>query len=257
MGFFDRLHNAWKIFKLSFEFIGRDKSLMIVPVLMLLSGIIICVSAVILYPFTAIMPDSYFYVSAIIFVLVAQTWSTFLGAMQSWMVHEVAQGKDTTVMSGFRRALHNIKDVIAYAIVFLVVSILISAIRKQGRIGQFAAGWLETFAGIIGKLILPAMIVTERNFGDAVAQLKHSVRAIPEIATFEIGIRPLTTLAVFLGILAGFIFYVTFGLIFTIIYGIIFIVALSLLTLFINNTYYTLLYLTLIEKKHVKGLHLR
>ena len=257
MGFFDRLHNAWKIFRLSFEFIGRDKSLMIVPVLMLLSGILFCIIAVILFPITSLMPESYFYASVIIFLLIAQTWSTFLGAMQSWMVHEVAQGKDTTVASGFKRALHNIKDVIAYAVVFLVVSILISAIRRKGRMGAFAAGWLETFAGIIGKLILPAMIVTERSFGDAVAQLKHSVKAIPEIATFEIGIRPLTTLAVFLGILVGALFFFSFGPIFTIIYGIIFIIALALLTLFINNTYYTLLYLTLIEKKHVKGLHLR
>jgi hypothetical protein len=257
MGFFDRLHNAWKIFKLSFEFIGRDKSLAVVPVLMLLSGILFCILAIILYPFAAIMPESYFYVSAIIFLLIAQTWSTFLGAMQSWMVHEVAQGKDTTVASGFKRALHNIKDIIAFAVVFLVVSILINALRKKGRMGQFAAGWLDTLAGIVGKLVLPAMIVTERNFGEAVAQLKHSVKAIPEIATFEVGIRPLTTLAVFIGILAGFLFYVTFGLVFTIIYGIMFFVALILLTLFINNTYYTLLYLTLIEKKHVKGLHLR
>ncbi len=257
MGFFDRLHNAWKIFKLSFEFIGRDKSLMIVPVLMLLSGLVFGAIVIVLFPIVSVMPDSYVAVSCIVFLLFAQIWSTFLGAMQSWMVHEVAQGKDTTVLSGFRRALHNIKDVLAYAIVFLIVSILISVIRKQGRIGQFAAGWLETFAGIIGKLILPAMIITERSFGDAVGQLKHSVKAIPEIATFEIGIRPLTTLAIFLGVLAGFLFYVTFGLIFTIIYGIIFVVSLILLTLFINNTYYTLLYLTLIEKKHVKGLHLR
>ncbi len=261
MGFFDRLHNAWKIFKLSFEFIGRDKSLMIVPVLMLLSGILLCAIGIVLFvisaPAFAILPRSYFYISCILFLLVAQTWSTFLGAMQSWMVHEVAQGKDTTVASGFKRALHNIKDVLAYAFVFLVVSILISAIRRRGRIGQFAAGWLSTFAGVIGKLILPAMIVTERSFGEAVAQLKHSTRAIPEIATFEIGIRPLTTLAVFLGILVGALFFFSFGLMFTIIYAIIFIIALILLTLFINNTYYTLLYLTLIEKKHVKGLHLR
>jgi hypothetical protein len=257
MGFFDRLANAWKIFKLSFEFIGRDKSLTIVPILMLLSGVLFCILAVILFPIASLMPESYFYISAILFVLIAQTWSTFLGAMQSWMVHEVAQGKNTTVASGFKRALHNIKDVIAYAVVFLIVSILISAVRRRGRLGEFAAGWLETFAGIIGKLVLPAMIVTERNFGEAVKQLKHSVHAIPEIATFEIGIRPLTTLTVFLGILLGLVFFVTFGPIFTIIYGIVFIISLILLTLFINNTYYTLLYLSLIEKKHVKGLHLR
>jgi hypothetical protein len=174
------------------------------------------------------------------------------------MVHEVAQGKDTTVASGFKRALHNIKDIVSFAVVFLIVTILINALRRRGgRMGEITAGWLDTLAGIVGKLVLPAMIVTERNFGEAVAQLKHSVKAIPEIATFEIGIRPLTTLIVILGALLGIVFYMTFGLIFAIVYFIAFIIALILLTLFVNNTYYTLLYLTLIEKKHVKGLHLR
>ena len=257
MGFFDRLANAWKIFKLSFEFIGRDKSLMIVPVLMLISGIILCILAIIILPIARLLPDSYFYISAILFLLIAQTIITFLAAMQSWMVHEVAQGKDTTVASGFKRALHNVKDIISYAVVFLIVSILIAALRRRGRMAAFAAGWLDTLAGIVGKLVLPAMIVTERSFGEAVAQLKDSVKALPEIATFEIGIRPLTTLAVFLGILLGVVFYVSFGPIFAVIYFIVFVIAIILLTLFINNTYYTLLYLTLIEKKHVKGLHLR
>lgn len=254
---FQRLANAWKIFTFSLSFIGRDKSLMIVPILMLLSGIFFCIMAAILFPLASVMPDTYFYISVLFFVLIAQTWSTFLAAMQSWMVHEVAQQKDTTLASGFKRATHNIGDIIAYAVTFLIISILSSALRRKGRAGAFAAGFIDTIAGIVGKLVLPAMIVTERSFADSIRQLKDSTHAIPEIATYEIGIRPLTVLAVFLGALITLAIAVSIGAITAIIFAVAFIILLVLLTLFINNTYYTLLYLTLIEKKHVKGLHLK
>lgn len=254
---FNRLANAWKIFTLSFSFIGRDKSLMIVPVLMLISGIFFCILAAILYPIASAMPETYFYISAILFLLAAQIWSTFLAAMQSWMVHEVAQEKDTTLASGFKRAMHNIGDIVAYSITFLVISILSRALRKKGRAGEFAAGFIDLIAGIVGKLVLPAMIITDRNFTESVKQLKDSLHAIPEIATYEIGIRPLTTLAVFFGVLITIAFAVSLGITAAIIFALSFVILLILLTLFINNTYYTLLYLTLIEKKHVKGLHLK
>jgi len=37
MGFFDRLKNVWKIFKLSFVLLKKDKSLIFIPAIMLLS----------------------------------------------------------------------------------------------------------------------------------------------------------------------------------------------------------------------------
>ena len=257
MDFINRLHNAWKIFTLSLDFVRRDKSLMIVPTLMMLSGIAFCVLALIGFILSEALAQEYIYIGGLSFLLFAQLWSTFLGAMQSWMVHEVAHGKDTTLASGFKRAIANLKDILAYAVVFMVVSLLLGSLRNKGKVGQVAAGFLDAIAGIVGKLVLPAMIVTERSFVDAVKQLKDATHALPEIAAYEIGIGPLTTLAIFAGILLTAVFALSLGAIVAIVFAVVFIIALILLSTFVNNTYYTLLYMTLIEKKKIKGLDLK
>lgn len=223
---------------------------------MLLSGIILCILGIVAYLFVADAQQGYQIALCILFVLFAQTWMTFLGAMQSWMVHEVAERKDATVLSGFKRALHNWKDIIAYAVVFLIISIILGALRKRGRAGELAAGFFGALAGIAGKLILPAMIITNKTFGEAVNQLKHSIKAVPEIATYEIGIRPIAFLAVLLGALLTYLLAQLSGTL-AFIFIIAYIIFLILASVFINNTFYTLLYISLIEKKNVPGLNLR
>ena len=100
------------------------------------------------------------------------------------------------------------------------------------------------------------MIVTERTFGQAVKQLKDGVKTVPEIATYEIGIRPLTTLAWIFGIFMSIIVFFSLGIITGIIFTVVWVVCLILLGVYVDMTYYTLLYLTLIEKKKIPGLRL-
>jgi len=250
MGFFDRLANAWKIFVFSFQILGQDKSLFILPFVMILgSGIIF-----------SFMFLGYFFVTEapilwmILTLFVISLWGTFIAAAQSWMVHEVLQGKDTTVGSGVSRALHNAKDIFYYTVVMSIITLVSSYFRSKGRLGEALGGTMSYLAGIIGKLVIPAMIVTERSFGEAVAQLKQSVRAFPEIATYEIGIRPLTHLALFLVFIISFFVVSPFGLIAVGITLFILLIVVILLALYVNTTYYTVLYLTIIEKKRVSGL---
>lgn len=111
---------------------------------------------------------------------------------------------------------------------------------------------LLLFQAFAGKLVLPAMIVTDRNFLESVKQLGDSVKALPEIATFEIGIRPLTFIAVLCGVLGTVILFFLSPFIavpFAFTYFLLLIMAVN----YINSTYYTILYLTLIEKKKIKG----
>ena len=41
MGFLDRLANAWKIFVLSFKLLGRDKSLLVLPFVMIFGACVV------------------------------------------------------------------------------------------------------------------------------------------------------------------------------------------------------------------------
>src|SRR3989344_8004768 len=103
MGFVDRLSNSWRLFKTSFSFIKRDKTLIVIPVFMLFSMMILFFLFV-NFVFWRFGSSGFTIVYGAVFLLVAYVWSTFLAAMQSWMVYEVAQGKDTTMAAGFKSA---------------------------------------------------------------------------------------------------------------------------------------------------------
>src|SRR3989344_6613366 len=203
MGFFDRLANAWNIFVTSLLFILKDKSLLIIPFLLIFSVVFFCILFVWLIYSPSILSFVLLF-NAIIFIFIMYLWTTFLSAAQSWMVHEVAQDKDATLISGFKRSIKNIFDIILFAIVKLLIGLVVGSLRrKYGRVGHTAGGFIELITGIAGKLVIPAMIITERSFIESVKQLGQAIKVIPEIATFEIGIRPLTGLLT--GISLGFL----------------------------------------------------
>ncbi len=259
MGFIDRLKNSWYIFKFSFGLIKKDKSLIVIPILMFAS--VIALIIIFILAFFAgsageAVSNAGIYFWMILFLFFNYFINTFYASAQSWMVHEVVQGKDTTVGSGFKRAFRNFFDILAFVIVSIIIKILASGLKKKGVVGKFSGGFIETLSGIIGKLIIPSMIITERHFGQAVMQLKDSYKAIPEIATFEIGIRPLRSFATTIGFFIAFILFLSFGIFTGIIFFVLWIIAIMLLSSYINTTYYTLVYLTLIEKKKIKGLKL-
>src|SRR3972149_4498522 len=129
--FWDKLVNAWKIFKTSIAFIGRDKSLLAVPILLILSTI--GFFALFLISFlTGSSGSLAIFANIIIFMFIIYFWSTFLGAAQAWMVYEVAQGKDATLFSGIGRALKNILDILACLFVLLLIKIVVGSLRGKG-----------------------------------------------------------------------------------------------------------------------------
>lgn len=259
MGFIDRLKNSWDIFKFSFGLIKKDKSLVAIPILMFVSVIVLVIIFILAF-FAGSAGESisnagiYFWM--ILFLFFNYFLTTFYASAQSWMVHEVVQGKDTTVGSGFKRAFNNFFDILAFVIVSIIIKILASGLKKRGIAGKLTGGFIETISGIVGKLVIPSMIITERHFGQAVMQLKDSYKAIPEIAAFEIGIRPLRSLVTIVGLFLAFIMLFSFGIFVGIIFFVLWIIVVMLLSAYINTTYYTLVYLTLIEKKKIKGLKL-
>jgi hypothetical protein len=276
MGFFDRLKNAWSIFVLSWKYAGKDKSLITIPTLLVLLNLAFFAAMILTFIFVIMAPteatgqtaniagSSIFLIFAA-YLLFSLFINTFLGAAQSWMVYEVTLGKDTTVWSGFGRAWKNLGDIIWFSIVMFIIKILTS---KRGGKGIGAAlmaifgGLIETLVRLAGKLVLPAMIVTERSFKEAVIDLKNSSKTWPEMLAFEVGVGPLFSLAWFIWILlmvfTGFVVWSiglqTLTIILLVFMFVFFIVLTSIARNFINSTFYTLLYLALVEKKKIPEL---
>jgi len=176
MGFFDRISNSWNIFKISFDFLRRDKSLMLVPVI----GVLTIAAALILFFFLAApLLQSGGWLLMILFLLIINIIAVFFAAIQSWMVYEVAVGKDATLSSGAKRAFNNLFDIILFVIASLVVGSVLRAVREKGGVfGEIASGAAGVFVGIAQKLIIPAMIIGERNFWDSVKYLGKATKVL-------------------------------------------------------------------------------
>ena len=265
MGFINRLKNAWNIFKLSFSLLKRDKSLSVIPIMVFLSMIFVSFWLIIVFILHKFNIDTSTYFQTpgsrlilffiiLFFMLSYYVWTIFLFSVQSWMVYEVLQGKNTNFKSGFKRALQNLDDILLFALVTLSIGAIGSMLRSRGILEKLFGSFIGLVAGIAGKLVLPAMIITERSFKESVLQLKESIKVVTEILTYEIGISPLMNLVFYISLIIAFLSGLSFGF----VIGILVLIVLTLLTtslsVYINITYYTILYLTLIEKKKIRGL---
>ncbi len=255
MGFVDRLSNSWNIFKTSFDFLRRDKSLLLVPVI----GVLFILAFLLVFFFFGLpFVQLGGWWLMILFLLIVNIIAVFFGAVQAWMVYEVALGKDATLASGFRRAFNNIFDIAFFVVASLIIGSVLRAIRERGGVaGEITSGVAGVFVGIAKKLVLPAMIISENNFWDSVKGLRKALKAAPEIAVYELGIGPLLIVAVLLDVAIAFLVALLFGLIPALILFALLFVLLIYLYHLIDQIYYTLLYLTVIEKRKVKGLKLR
>ncbi len=274
MPFIDRLANSWNLLKLSFQFLNKDKSLLAVPIILpFLNIITFGILILIILSTVSIIPekteDAYGaiigYSLLALFFFVMSFVNTFFGAAHSWMVYEVVKGKNTTLKDGLKRAFANLWDVFLFALAMMIIKILSAALRGQKKEGfdagyylrSFIAGWIETISTILGKLVLPAMIITEKSFTESVADLKHSVKKWPEILTFELGVNTvmsfITSLIIFpLIVLAILTLPSILGFIFVSLI-VLTLIASSILNSFLNATYYTLLYIALVQGKKIKG----
>ena len=187
MGVFDRLKNSWNIFSYSFKLMGKDKSLIAIPIIMFFSSAVLLVlSGLIYFGAFLVLSQNYLVAVYIFLLLVFYFWTTFLASAQSWMVYEVTKGKDTTVSSGFGRALKNTLDILWFSIAVLLISLASRLLKQKGKLGEIGAGFLDVVSGIVGRLILPAMIITDMSFWKSAKSLGQSLKSWPEVVTYKL-----------------------------------------------------------------------
>jgi hypothetical protein len=266
MGFFDRLRNSWSLFKVALNFLRRDKSLIAVPILLPIVNLVVFLLAALWVLANFGGPSLPFFV---VVIFVSYLASTFLKAAHSWMVYEVALGKNTTLASGLRRAFQNAADVLWFSLVMTVISIIAGAIRGKGGRGGASmlrgatAGIIDFLTSVMGKLVLPAMIVTNKTFRESVEDVRSLSKVLPEAILLEAGLGPLELAAfvvVFFPLLALAILSMTvlpmfafWTMITFVALTFVLIIALNILKSFVEITYYTLLYLALVKKRKIKG----
>lgn len=272
MAFGDNLRQAWQLTKDSFALIGRDKSLLLPPILMLITNIALTV--ILIYAFVSAFftgaPNPfgfiYFWALLILFAILTAFLNAFWSAALAWMVSQVARGEDATLFSGIWRALKNIFDVILYAIVSFLIAGAANSLRQQRRniFSTFIAGMFAEIVkeawDIAGHLTLPAMIVKDQNFFSALKEVKNVVKHLPEALVggfaFDFIAKGLGAFVFFIGAVVGILSFPLIGL-WAIAVGMLVWFGLGALISIARNltkvTYFTLLYLWMTDTKFKKG----
>ncbi|MDP3733924.1 MAG: DUF6159 family protein [Nanoarchaeota archaeon] len=212
----EKLINAVDLTVESFTLLKKDKSLLIPPILSLVVIALIIILGFIFILLPAILLGlggtelgSYIIFSLMMFPIYFVI--TFFSAALTWMVLEVKQGKDTTLLTGLKKAAAETVDIFLFSVTTLIVALLVRLIKgkKRDRFRHAAAGVLDAGWDVLGGLLLPSMILTHHTFFTAWKEIKEYRKTIPQVLAGSFGLGYIYTLIwlVFYGISLMLIFY--------------------------------------------------
>ncbi len=181
-GFFERVGIGWRLTKVSFGVLRKDKSLLLLP---LLSFMIIAVSWVvfIISIFFMVFPTGTFNIALFlvgVFFLYFLTYfiTAFFAAAVMGAAMIRLNGGVGSAGEGLRVAARNVGRILGWAILSATVGVILRAIAERfGIIGRIIAGGASIAWGILTYLVIPALIFERLGPWSAV---KRSGRLIRE-----------------------------------------------------------------------------
>ena len=240
----------------TFSLVGKDKSLYIPPLLNLILGFCIFTFAGIIIITGYLTNQIGLVIIGVFTVGIGFILSSFLDAALSWMVLEVVQGKDTTLMQGLGRAFKKSGSVIAYGIVSFIIMLFVSQLRSKDSgmivniVKSFFANVVEEAWDIAGHFLLPAIILQDHKLSDAIKELPKLTSHIPQALVggfaFDFIVNWLYFFELLFSLLVVFLLF-SLNPVAAIIIGIALLLGLILVTYlfysFTKSVYFTLMYI--------------
>ncbi len=177
-----RLSNTWRLAKISWAVLKKDRELLWIPVLSFLASAAVIVVALVLTFVTLSTTSSHgattmevnpamivvFVVAAVALGIIAVF---FNGALVAG-AHERLTGGDPTVRSAVGRAFARIGGLVPWALITTTVGLVLQALRgRAGWLGRIVTHMLEMAWEVVTFLTVPAIVID--NLG-AVEGLKRS-----------------------------------------------------------------------------------
>ena len=263
----DRFSDSTEIFKRTFGLIKDHPKLALPFALMLIVSLVPILLIGVTYFFGRLFMTAQ--LMMIVFAsLAVLTYfiNTFFGAINCWMVSQALKGKDPTFGDGFGRAMSNFFDIMAFAIASFSVNIIASRLRSgagKGIIGAILSALMKSVAFIIEQgwtystyIVLPDMIISERNFFDSLKTAPNILKRIPEYLVggfaFDAIMWVVNAFIVIICVIFFAIVWGLAGLLAALISAVILLLFMlftkQVLYLTMKSTYFTILYVELYEK---------
>src|SRR5712692_9843459 len=164
LGFFERLSVGWKLTKVSLSILRKEKGLIVLPFLSLLTtGITWLVFFLGLFLFFTAPSDVFgfwlFYVGLAVVYFVTFFVSIYFNAAVMGAAMIRLNGGDPTITDGLKVARANLGRIAGWALVTATVGLILRAIAERfGFIGKIIAGAIGAAWGIVTYLVVPVLI---------------------------------------------------------------------------------------------------
>jgi hypothetical protein len=257
MGFFDSLKKGWSFMKAAFAMAGQNKKLLAPSLIMVLVTIAYFVAWVV--AIIALHPDDREWSDG--------TWA-MIGAISTFgsflifyffcgvtvnMIDVHLKGGQPSIKDGAKDAGKNFIAILFLALISTIIEMFARAARNNDSIvGKIIAGIVEAIWTIVAFLLLPAIIIEDASFGQAMKR----VRALHKgnlllIGIGEVGVRLVTNLIAFVWyiLIIGlvYVFFTTFSvntaLIMSLLVGGTLFALFAAFNIYLRMAYYTCLYL--------------
>src|SRR5438552_4234309 len=164
LGFFERLRIGWQLTKVSLSILRREKGLIVLPFLSLLTTGVAWILFFIGIFFFAPTPTNpfgsvFFYAGLAVVYFVTFFVSIYFNAAVMGAAMIRLNGGDPTISDGLKVARQNIRRIAGWALVTATVGLILRAIAERfGFIGRIIAGAFGAAWGILTYLVVPVLI---------------------------------------------------------------------------------------------------
>ena len=164
LGFFERLRIGWQLTKVSLSILRREKGLIVLPFLSLLTTGVAWILFFIGIFFFAPTPTNpfgsvFFYAGLAVVYFVTFFVSIYFNAAVMGTAMIRLNGGDPTISDGLKVANQNLKRIAGWALVSATVGLVLRAIAERfGVIGRIVAGFAGVAWGIATYLVVPVLI---------------------------------------------------------------------------------------------------
>jgi hypothetical protein len=187
MSFFERLSNGWELAQTSFKTINENRSLMLFPVLSVISLVLILATfaggTFFLWGNHLSNLSDNKQVSKIlelgaifIYYLVNYFIIVYFNSALIFCASKVLNGEETQLSDGIAFANTRINKIFGWAILSATVGTLLQVLHNMGRIGEFIAGLIGMAWSIMTFFVVPVLIFEDKGVIDSVKESGRIMR---------------------------------------------------------------------------------
>jgi hypothetical protein len=265
MGFFDSLKKGWSFMKAAFRMAGENKKLLLPSLYLVLVTVAYYVAWVVGLLASGkveTMSDQSWAIVGGIATLGSFIIFYFFCGVTVNMIDVHIKGGQPSVGAGVKDAGKNFVAILFLSLISTIIEMFARAARNNdSTVGKIIAGIVESIWTVVAFLLLPAIIIEDASFGQAMRRVRDLHKGnLLLIGIGEVGVRLVTNLIAFFVIFLIFgVIYAsiavlgggTAGVIVAFVLGGSMLAILAAFNIFLRMAYYTCLYVWAAEVEKV------